>query len=106
MDEEPLTQGRKLYDLVPRNNVTLEGLIGSVPKLARFVEENEIDGEAIEEAEIEIKVQRLHRTRKNSSPRNFTDWKTLRFLRISISTSCNRSPSKPGRNSPASVPPR
>ncbi len=92
VDEEPLTQGRKLYDLVPRNNVTLEGLIGSVPKLARFVEENEIDGEAIEEAEIEIKykgyierekfiAQKLHRLENIAIPADF-DFNKLQSLTI------------------------
>ncbi len=92
VDEEPLTQGRKLYDLVPRNNVTLEGLIGSVPKLARFVEENEIDGEAIEEAEIQIKykgyierekfiAQKLHRLENIAIPADF-DFNKLQSLTI------------------------
>ena len=92
VDEEPLTQGRKLYDLVPRNNVTLEGLIGAVPKLARFVEENDIDGEAIEEAEIQIKykgyierekfiAQKLHRLENIAIPADF-DFNKLQSLTI------------------------
>ncbi len=92
VDEEPLTQGRKLYDLVPRNNVTLEGLIGAVPKLARFVEENDIDCEAIEEAEIQIKykgyierekfiAQKLHRLENIAIPADF-DFNKLQSLTI------------------------
>ncbi len=54
---ELLTQGRKLYDLLMRNNVTFATLKNALTKLARFIEENGIDAEAIEEAEIQIKYK-------------------------------------------------
>lgn len=54
---EPLTQGRKLYDLVLRSNVSFRGLIGELPKLKDFIEKNKIDSEVIEEAEIQIKYK-------------------------------------------------
>ncbi len=57
VDSEPLTQGRKLYDLVLRSNVTFEGLIGELPKLKKFITKNEITTEVIEEAEIQIKYK-------------------------------------------------
>ncbi len=53
----PLTQRRKLYDVLLRNVVTLEGLISVLPALSRFVEENGIGRDAIEEAEIRIKYK-------------------------------------------------
>ncbi len=55
--EEPLTQGRKLHDIVLRSGVTLNGLIGVVPKLAKFIKSNEISSEVIEQVEIQIKYR-------------------------------------------------
>ncbi len=54
---EPLTQGRKLHDILMRNNVTFESLEKVLPKLHRFIESRRIDAEAIEEAEIQIKYK-------------------------------------------------
>lgn len=54
---EPLTQGRKLYDLLMRNQVTFETLRAALPRLARFIDERGIGAEAIEEAEIQIKYK-------------------------------------------------
>ncbi|WP_295991689.1 tRNA uridine-5-carboxymethylaminomethyl(34) synthesis enzyme MnmG [uncultured Alistipes sp.] len=54
---EPLTQGRKLYDLLMRNQVTFESLRAALPRLARFIDEQGIGAEAIEEAEIQIKYK-------------------------------------------------
>lgn len=53
----PLDQGRKLYDVLLRNGVTLGGLIAALPDLAQFVAEKGIDGETIEQAEIQIKYR-------------------------------------------------
>ena len=55
--QEPLSQGRKLYDILMRNNVTFESLQKILPKLQRFIEKQEIDTEVIEEAEIQIKYK-------------------------------------------------
>ena len=57
VNSEPLTQGRKLYDILMRNNVTFESLQRVLPKLKKFITENEIDAEVIEEAEIQIKYK-------------------------------------------------
>ena len=54
---ESLTQGRKLHDILMRNNVTFESLEKVLPKLHRFIESRRIDAEAIEEAEIQIKYK-------------------------------------------------
>ena len=53
----PLSQGRKLYDVLLRNNVTLDGLAAHFPKLARYIKREEISAEAIEEAEIQVKYR-------------------------------------------------
>ena len=54
---EPLTQGRKLSDILMRNNVTFETLRPVLPQLDEFVQTNAISAEAIEEAEIQIKYR-------------------------------------------------
>ncbi len=54
----PLTQKRKLYDVLLRNEVNLKGLIATLPSLSKFVSElNLINEEVIEEAEIQIKYK-------------------------------------------------
>ena len=57
VNSEPLTQGRKLYDILMRNNVTFESLQTVLPKLKKFIAENEMNAEVIEEAEIQIKYK-------------------------------------------------
>ena len=57
VNSEPLTQGRKLYDILMRNNVTFESLQRVLPKLKKFITDNEMNAELIEEAEIQIKYK-------------------------------------------------
>ncbi|MCD8033617.1 MAG: tRNA uridine-5-carboxymethylaminomethyl(34) synthesis enzyme MnmG [Alistipes sp.] len=82
VDSEPLTQGRKLYDILMRNNVTFETLQPVLPKLKKFIAENEMDAEVIEEAEIQIKykgyierekfiAEKLHRLENILIPADF-----------------------------------
>ncbi len=54
---EPLSQGRKLYDILTRNNVTILGLAESVKSLKKILSENSIFEDVIEECEIEIKYR-------------------------------------------------
>ena len=54
---EPLTQGRKLYALVSRNEFSFTELIEALPKVKRFVEKNNITPEIVEQAEIQIKYK-------------------------------------------------
>ncbi|MFI3286729.1 MAG: tRNA uridine-5-carboxymethylaminomethyl(34) synthesis enzyme MnmG [Rikenellaceae bacterium] len=54
---EPLSQGRKLYDLLARNGVSVEGLAGVVKALGKLMEENNFSDEEIEEVEIQIKYK-------------------------------------------------
>ena len=57
LGEEPLTQGKKLYDIVLRSNVTISTLAGAVPRLAKFIAKSELSREVIEQAEIQIKYR-------------------------------------------------
>ena len=92
VDSEPLTQGRKLYDVLMRNNVTFESLQKVLPKLRKFIQENEIDAEVIEEAEIQIKykgyierekfiAEKLHRLENIRIPEDF-DFHSMNSLTI------------------------
>ncbi len=89
---EPLTQGRKLYDILMRNNVTFVSLMEVLPKLNKFIETNKINAEAIEEAEIQIKykgyierekfiAEKLHRLENIRIPDDF-DFFSLQALTI------------------------
>ena len=53
----PMTQGRKLYALVARNEFSFAELIEALPKVKRFVEKSGITAEVIEQAEIQIKYK-------------------------------------------------
>lgn len=55
VESTPLTQGKKLYDVILRNKVTIEGLIDNISALRDFIERQECTHEVIEEAEIQIK---------------------------------------------------
>ena len=57
VNSEPLSQGRKLYDILLRNETTIAGLRTALPKLDKFILREEILDEAIEEAEILIKYR-------------------------------------------------
>ncbi|MFR9523624.1 MAG: tRNA uridine-5-carboxymethylaminomethyl(34) synthesis enzyme MnmG [Rikenellaceae bacterium] len=54
---EPLSQGRKLYDLLARNGVTVVGLSGVVRPLKKLLEDPKFSDEVIEEVEIQIKYR-------------------------------------------------
>lgn len=86
------TQGRKIFDFVLRNGITLAGLIGILPKLRKFVADNGITDEIIEEAEIEIKysgyierekqvAEKLHRLEDIAIPDGF-DYSSMQSLTI------------------------
>ena len=55
IDSTPLTQGRKLYDILLRNKVTLNGLADHLPGLQEYLTQNQCTEESVEEAEIRIK---------------------------------------------------
>ena len=92
VNSEPLTQGRKLYDILMRNNVTFESLSEALPKLRKFISDNNIPAEAIEEAEIQIKykgyierekfiAEKLHRLENIRIPEDF-DFHSMNSLTI------------------------
>lgn len=57
VDTPVLDQGRKLYDILLRNGVTLDGLKSVLPDLNDFIASAGMDKEIIEEAEIQIKYR-------------------------------------------------
>lgn len=92
VETDPLTQGRKLYDLLMRNQVTFETLQEAFSKLRRFITERGIDHEVIEEAEIQIKykgyierekfiAEKLHRLENIAIPADF-DFHSMNSLTI------------------------
>ncbi|WP_279066599.1 tRNA uridine-5-carboxymethylaminomethyl(34) synthesis enzyme MnmG [Alistipes finegoldii] len=92
VNSEPLTQGRKLYDILMRNNVTFESLSEVLLKLRKFISDNNISAEAIEEAEIQIKykgyierekfiAEKLHRLENIRIPEDF-DFHSMNSLTI------------------------
>ena len=98
--QDPLNQGRKLYDILMRNNVTFETLQEVLPKLQRFIESQGIDAEAIEEAEIQIKykgyierekfiAEKLHRLESIRIPEDF-DFFSMNSLTIEARQKLNR----------------
>ena len=89
---DPLTQGRKLHDILMRNNTSFETLQEVLPKLKKFIEKNGMNEEVIEEAEIQIKykgyierekfiAEKLHRLENISIHDNF-DYFSMNALTI------------------------
>ncbi len=89
---DPLTQGRKLSDILMRNNVTFDSLRKVLPALEKFIAENRIPAEAVEETEIQIKYRgyierekfladKLHRLESIAIPDNF-DYSQMNALTI------------------------
>ena len=92
VDSEPMKQGRKLYDILLRNEITFAGLSRVLPKLAQLIEEEGMTTEAIEEAEIQIKyngyiqrekfiAEKLHRLENIATPADF-DYHSMQSLTI------------------------
>ena len=89
---DPLTQGRKLNDMLMRNGVTFESLRKVLPKLERFIASYQNPADAIEEAEIQIKyrgyierekfiAEKLHRLENIAIPEDF-DYARMNALTI------------------------
>ena len=90
--EEPLSQGKKLYDIVLRSNVTINALKNEFPKLKSFIEKSELSDEVVEQAEIQIKyrgyierekyyAEKMHRLEEIAIPANF-DYNAMQSLTI------------------------
>ena len=92
LGEEPLSQGKKLYDIVLRSSVTIETLKEVVPQLKKFIDENALSKEVVEQAEIQIKyrgyiereryfAEKMHRLENISIPDGF-DFTSMHSLTI------------------------
>lgn len=92
VESEPLSQGRKLYDILMRNNISFDSLRKVLPKLHNYIEEQGMDAEVIEEAEIQIKykgyierekflAEKLRRLENISIPSDF-DFQAMNALTI------------------------
>ena len=90
--EEPLSQGKKLYDIVLRSNVTINSLKNEVQKLKTFIERNNLSDEVVEQAEIQIKyrgyierekyyAEKMHRLEEIVIPASF-DYNAMQSLTI------------------------
>ena len=90
--EEPLSQGKKLYDIILRSNVTINSLKNEFPKLKSFIENNNLSEEVVEQAEIQIKyrgyierekyyAEKMHRLEEIAIPANF-DYHAMQSLTI------------------------
>ena len=90
--EEPLTQGKKLYDIVLRSNVHIEELRKVLPKLEKFIVENGFSREVVEQVEIQIKYRgyierekyyadKMHRLESIAIPADF-DYNAMQSLTI------------------------
>lgn len=89
---EPLTQGRRLSELLMRNQVTFENLAANDKRLADFIGKRGLCVEEIEEAEIQIKyrgyierekfiAEKLHRLENIAIPEDF-DYSAIQSLTI------------------------
>ncbi len=92
LGEEPLTQGKKLYDIVLRSNVTINSLKEVAPKLKNYINKEDLGDEIIEQAEIQIKyrgyverekyyAEKMHRLENIAIPEGF-DFNALQSLTI------------------------
>ncbi len=92
VSEEPLTQGKKLYDIVLRSNVTIADLSREHKKLGKFISEHRFSKEVIEQAEIQCKyrgyiereryyAEKMHRLESIAIPESF-DFNALQSLTI------------------------
>lgn len=92
VSEEPLTQGKKLYDIVLRSNVTIADLSREHKKLGKFISEQGFSKEVIEQAEIQCKyrgyiereryyAEKMHRLESIAIPESF-DFNALQSLTI------------------------
>ena len=90
--EEPLSQGKRLYDIVLRSNVTISSLAEAHSNLKRFIAKEALSAEVIEQAEIQIKYRgyiereryfadKMHRLEEIAIPDGF-DYAAMQSLTI------------------------
>ncbi len=96
----PLTQKRKLTDIISRTETTIDGLIEALPELKKFVTETGCDREVTEEVAIQIKysgyierekliAERLERLENIKIKKDF-DFDTLQSITIEARQKLNR----------------
>ncbi|MBR4870752.1 MAG: tRNA uridine-5-carboxymethylaminomethyl(34) synthesis enzyme MnmG [Alistipes sp.] len=90
--EEPLSEGKKLYDIILRSNVRIEELRKVAKRLEKYIAEEELSKEVLEQAEIQIKYRgyierekyyadKMHRLESIVIPAEF-DYGALQSLTI------------------------
>ena len=90
--EEPLSEGKKLYDIILRSNVKIEELRKVAKRLEKYIAEEELSKEVLEQAEIQIKYRgyierekyyadKMHRLESIVIPAEF-DYGALQSLTI------------------------
>ena len=90
--EEPLSEGKKLYDIILRSNVKIEELRKVAKRLEKYIAEEELSKEVLEQAEIQIKYRgyierekyyadKMHRLESIAIPAEF-DYGALQSLTI------------------------
>ena len=90
--EEPLSEGKKLYDIILRSNVRIEELRKVAKHLEKYIAEEELSKEVLEQAEIQIKYRgyierekyyadKMHRLESIVIPAEF-DYGALQSLTI------------------------
>ncbi len=57
LGQDPLTQGKKIADILVRNKVTITNLSLYIPKLKNFIESKNPSAEIIEQAQVQIKYR-------------------------------------------------
>jgi len=90
--EEPLSQGKRIADIILRSNVTIYGVSKVVKPLADYLERGGISREVVEQAEIQIKYRgyiereryfadKMHRLEEIVIPEGF-DYTSMQSLTI------------------------
>ena len=90
--EEPLSEGKKLYDIILRSNVRIEELRKVAKRLEKYIADEGLEKEVLEQAEIQIKYRgyierekyyadKMHRLESIAIPAEF-DYGALQSLTI------------------------
>ncbi len=90
--EEPLSEGKKLYDIILRSNVKIEELRKVAKRLEKYIADEGLEREVLEQAEIQIKYRgyierekyyadKMHRLESIAIPTEF-DYGALQSLTI------------------------
>ncbi len=92
LGQDPLTQGKKISEILVRNRVSIAELAKYIPKLKNFIKQNNPSSESIEQAEVQTKYRgyiereraiadKLQRLENISIPSSF-DYHSMQALTI------------------------